>query len=419
MSKESMNNNEVNSTIDRVVQILLIIIIIILLLHNCSLMNREDKNSGKNNIIDINNGNGEQVDANSIDCMKDTKNSMCLVPDFRGKTKNELLKWLSTISNTIEIEIKLVDDSNYKDGTIISQSIVGKSVEDLLQEKTKLVVTIVNNGYLVDCENNSENSKCLLLDFTNKTSSDVDNWINGIANYVNIKYVYIESDKPLGTIISQTIKDGTLVKDIIDNNQTLILYVSKGKNLLNPTTSIDTYINNHNNTDNKSKTDNKGKTDKQGELTPSKETENNFFVSDNKIIKWKNEKNLNILEDSSNISKVRGKIAPESSGTYKFIVNNSTKYSLKYSISFTENNQHNMNMKYKLKKGNTYIVDQYVSYEELNIDNMMLNSKSSDTYYLEWKWVGDNDSNDTNIGKNATSENIKYNLKIDVEAESV
>lgn len=410
MSKESMNNREENSTKDRLIQILLIIIIIVLLIHNCSLMNRKEKNND-NNVIDITNDKCEKLDFNSIDCMKDTKNSLCLVPDFRGETKNELLKWLNTISNTIEIEIKIVEDSNYKDGTITSQSVIGTSVKDLLEEKTKLVIIVVNNGSLVDCENNSENSNCSLPNFANKTSEDVDSWINGLANHINIKYVYVESNEPFGIIISQTIGEGIPIKDILDRNQTLIIYVSKGKNSLNPKTSIDIYNGNQNNTD---------KPNKPNKTTPiPTPSEEDFFVSDNKIVRWKNEKNLNILEDSSNISKIRGKIAPESSGTYKFIINNSTNQKLKYSILFTENNLHNMNMKYKLKKGNTYIFDQYVSYDELNIDNMILNSKGSDTYYLEWKWVGDNDSNDTHIGKNATNENIKYSLKIYVEAESI
>lgn len=119
------------------------------------------------------------------------------------------------------------------------------------------------------------------------------------------------------------------------------------------------------------------------------------------------------------ISKVNGKIAPESTGTYKFTVNNGTKYNLKYKISFNEENEYNMNIKYKLKKGNTYLVDEYVSYNQLSINNMTLNSTKSETYYLEWKWVGDNDLNDTAIGNSAKNSDIKYSLKINVEAESI
>ena len=125
--------------------------------------------------------------------------------------------------------------------------------------------------------------------------------------------------------------------------------------------------------------------------------------------------NLNIFTDSKKISKVNGKIAPESTGIYVFNVNNKTKYNLKYNISFIESNEYSINMKYKLKKGNTYLVDQYVSYEQLNINDMLLNNNKTDVYSLEWKWVGDNDNNDTTIGKSAKEEDINYSLKINIE----
>ena len=230
-------------------------------------------------------------------------------------------------------------------------------------------------------------------------------WIEGIANHIKIKYAYVDSPKKSGTIINQSIKSGTLVKDILDKNETIIIYISKGDNDYNEQST-------YNNDDNQS-----------GDPTPSPDPEpeldDDFYVSDNEIIKWQDNININIFEDSAKISKVNGKIAPESKGIYKFSINNGTKYNLKYKISFKEKNQHNMNMKFKLKKGNTYLVDQYVSYNQLNIDNMILNTKKSDTYYLEWKWLGDNDSNDTAIGNNAKNSDISYELKINVEAENI
>ena len=78
-----------------------------------------------------------------------------------------------------------------------------------------------------------------------------------------------------------------------------------------------------------------------------------------------------------------------------------------------------MNIRYKLKKGDTYLIDHYVAYNELNLEDVVLNSKDSDDYYLEWKWVGDNDENDTSIGHTASSTDVEYSLKITVEAESI
>lgn len=405
MTKENKNNNKIR---DRIIMAVLIIIIIILLIHNCSLLHKKGTEEEKVNIIDItcNSSKCEKQTVNLVDCLKSINSKQCLVPDFKGKTKNELLKWLSSISNTIEIEIKLVEDSNNLDGTIISQSVVGTSVKDLLDGKVKLVITIVNNGSLVDCLKDINNNKCLLPDFISKTTNDVEEWINGIANHINIKYIYVDSVNQAGTITNQSIKSGTSVKEIIDNNQTLLIYISKGKQVSpdNPDTST---------------LDPDPTPTPEPEPEPEPEIDEDFYVSDNEIVKWQDETSLNIFEDSSNISKVKGKIAPESSGTYKFVVNNGTKYNLNYKISFSETNEHGINMKYKLRKGDNYIVNNYVSYNELNIEDVLLNTKNSDTYYLEWKWVGDNDDNDTQIGTNAKSSNIKYDLKITVEAESV
>ena len=403
MSKQEKNNDK---TKDRIIQIILIVIIILLLLHNCALVKKKgNEESDKVNIIDISSDDKCQDESILIDCLQDEKNSKCIVPNFIGKSKKDVLKWLSSISNTIEIEIKLTKDPNHKDGTVVEQSIVGTSIKDLLSGKNKLVITIVNNGSLIDCVKNSENSNCVLPDFANKKRDDVENWLDGIANNLRIKYVYVDSNKNAGTILSQSVKSGTPIKDILDQDETIIIFISKGDG-----TSTNPYTNG-------SSQENKTPTD-ESTPTPEPVIDGDFYVSDNEIAKWQDEETIKIFEDSTGISKVNGKIAPESSGTYKFIINNGTKYNLKYKISFTENNQHNMNMKYIIKKGNTYLIDHYVSYNELNIDNLYVNSNNSETYYLEWKWVGDNDSNDTNIGISANNNDINYELKIKVEAES-
>jgi len=402
MPKQRKDNKK-----DLVIKIILIIIIILLLLHNCSLIKkRGKKETGNINIIDItcNNNKCQEFSGDiPIDCLEDEDNSKCLVPDFVGKTKKDILRWLSSISNTIEIEIRTVEDSNYKDGTVLEQSVSGVSTKDLLSNKTKLIITIVNNGSLVDCEKNSKSSKCILPNFIGETRGNVENWLNGIINNVKVKYVYVESNKKAGTIINQSINSGTSIKNIADKDETIIFYISKGAKKTPPTNST-------NNND-------QGGTPVPDDQTPDEEElDGDFYVSDKNIVKWQDETDLKIFTDS--VYEKNGKIAPESSNTYKFVVNNGTQYNLKYKISFTETNQYNINMKYKLKKGDTYLIDHYVSYDQLNVENMSLNSQSSDTYYLEWKWVGDNDDNDTQIGKNAKNNNIKYGLKINVEAES-
>ena len=411
MTKKDKDNKK-----DKIIKIVLIIIIVLLLIRNCSL-NRE-KNNNKMNIIDINCSSNkcQQLNDNPVNCLLDNNNSKCTIPNFVGKTKKDVLKWLSSISNTVDIEIVTVENSEYKDGYVLEQSISNVSVKELLNNKTKLVITIVNNGSLIDCQKDSKNSKCVLQNFTGKTKNDVEDWLDSFSNNIKVKYAYVNSNNKAGTIINQSVKSGTFIKSILDKDETIIIYISTGDTAV----YSDSITNNgNNNTNNNSNTNNNTDNGSSSEETPEDVLDDDFYVSDREKIKWEEETSLNIFEDSQNISKVRGKIAPESTGVYKFKVNNGTSNKLNYKISFSEVNSNNINMKFKLKKGDIYLVDHYVSYDELDLFNIILNSRSSDTYSLEWKWVGDNDENDTQIGMNAKNRDITYDLKIYIEVESV
>lgn len=137
--------------------------------------------------------------------------------------------------------------------------------------------------------------------------------------------------------------------------------------------------------------------------------EDEVLVKDNKL-EWSQNSQLAIFTNS--YYNFEDKIAPESSNTYKFVVKNSTKYNIKYDISFTQTNPYHMNMKYRLKKNNTYIVGNYVPYNELNITNQLLSAKKEDTFYLDWKWFSSD--NDNAAGENSAN----YKLSILVKAES-
>ena len=196
-----------NKIINKIIQIVLIIIIILLLLQNCSLMRKKSNkdNDVINNInIKCDDDKCQQTDI-IVDCLKDENNDECIVPNFVGKNKKDVLNWISLVSNNIEFDFKFVKNLDYKDGTILEQSVTGVSVKDLLTKKIKLVITIVNNGSLVDCQKDSENEKCILPNFTNKKKSDVEKWLEGIANNINIKYKYINSSKKVGTIVNQSV----------------------------------------------------------------------------------------------------------------------------------------------------------------------------------------------------------------------
>ena len=175
---------------------------------------------------------------------------------------------------------------------------------------------------------------------------------------------------------------------------------------------------NNDDSNNNSENNNESNNDDSGDDNENTDTPDipEEFESEELIVRDKNVTWSDITEAkifSSSMYEFGDKIAPESFNTYKFAVKNGTYYNLKYEIKFIESNPYNINMKYKLKKNDTYIVDHYVSADELNISDMLLDARTSDTYYLEWKWISS--SNDTEIGSNLNS---TYDLQIQVNAES-
>lgn len=149
--------------------------------------------------------------------------------------------------------------------------------------------------------------------------------------------------------------------------------------------------------------------DDEEEFDDIVEPEDEMFVRDKKLV-WNDTSPVKIFTNS--VYTFEDKIAPEVSNTYQFVVKNSTSYNLKYNISFMETNPYHINMRYKLKKNNSYVIDHYVSYNELIVNEQLLDAKSNDTYYLEWKWVSSDNDNDA--GENGAN----YSLEIKVEAES-
>ena len=135
-------------------------------------------------------------------------------------------------------------------------------------------------------------------------------------------------------------------------------------------------------------------------------------------VKYVVTKNKDIFENRYYDNK---KIAPGVSGTYEFDVINNRKSKVKYKIDTSNTNSSNINLKYRLKRDNEYVIGNestWVSISGLNLTNVLLNSKSTHSYILEWKWQYEDgiDNIDTQIGKDGNS---KYELNISVYAEEV
>ena len=115
------------------------------------------------------------------------------------------------------------------------------------------------------------------------------------------------------------------------------------------------------------------------------------------------------------------KIAPGSSNTYHFVVHNSTDTKLQYYLQMYEQSEYNINLKYRLKRNNNYIIgneNNWVNVNELKTAFSKINFGTSDSYSLDWKWEYEdgNDIQDTFVGENINS---MYELNIRFYFESV
>lgn len=119
-----------------------------------------------------------------------------------------------------------------------------------------------------------------------------------------------------------------------------------------------------------------------------------------------------------NNSKFNGEkiIAPNSSGTYKFCISNESENDIIYHIRFLDEMQNFVNMKYRLKIDNIYIrgnEEEYVTIEELDVENITVLKDSNNIFTLEWYWE-DSDPEDTFVGSQKDTQ--YYTLKLEIES---
>lgn len=111
-------------------------------------------------------------------------------------------------------------------------------------------------------------------------------------------------------------------------------------------------------------------------------------------------------------------IAPMSKGTFKFSVQNDTNEDVVYHIQFLDEMSTFVNMKYRLKMDNIYIVgnkDEYVSIDKMNLKSIISPKDSTSIYVLEWFWESD-DEKDTYVGSKA--EEQYYGLTIHIYSQA-
>ena len=157
-----------------------------------------------------------------------------LLVDLTDKTLSEAQTWAT--KNNIKLNIEYVENSKYKDGTILSQDYPVNKRLDKINNKTVTIKVVKNkeneeDSKKINCLEDTDNSICSIPNFVSKTKKDVTNWGSKFSNTISIYYEYVESDKEAGTIISQSVKEGTSVKDIIEKNTTITITIAKEKEI--------------------------------------------------------------------------------------------------------------------------------------------------------------------------------------------
>ena len=161
----------------------------------------------------------------------------------------------------------------------------------------------------------------------------------------------------------------------------------------------------------KKKTDNK-----DAEEEPEQEVTGEVYVDD-QVDNYIYQEKLQIFNNPA--YEFTNKIAPGVSNVYHFVVHNSTNAKLKYKIKMQEYSEYKLNMVYRLKNGDRYVVgdnETWVSASKLETAFKKINQSTSDDYSLEWQWKYDgNDNIDSIAGANMDSEyrlNIRVNFEV-------
>ncbi len=125
---------------------------------------------------------------------------------------------------------------------------------------------------------------------------------------------------------------------------------------------------------------------------------------------WKYIENLPIFE---NDYFDREAILPGMRGEYRFILENCNDYALTYAIACTEENDFEIDIRYRLMRDGHYLAgeEEYEEIEALNFEELTIEANSSAFFVLEWYWA-DDDPIDTEAGENGA----EYTFTFAVEA---
>lgn len=136
-----------------------------------------------------------------------------------------------------------------------------------------------------------------------------------------------------------------------------------------------------------------------------------IFATEEDGTNWEDREDLSVFYNQTFGDKV---IVPGMTGAYRFRMQNNSPDPIVYSLTFSETNEYGIAMRYRLKRDGVYIAgeENYVTVEELCLEDLSVEEESITLFELEWIWAH-NDPVDTFAGENEAM----YYLHIDFLAE--
>ena len=136
-----------------------------------------------------------------------------------------------------------------------------------------------------------------------------------------------------------------------------------------------------------------------------------IFATEEDGTNWEDREDLSVFYNQTFGDKV---IVPGMTGAYRFRMQNNSPDPIVYSLTFSETNEYGITMLYRLKRDGVYIAgeENYVTVEELCLEDLSVEEESITLFELEWIWAH-NDPVDTFAGENEAM----YYLHIDFLAE--
>ena len=141
--------------------------------------------------------------------------------------------------------------------------------------------------------------------------------------------------------------------------------------------------NNSNNSNNDNQSNNYNNIKNDTDKNDGEETKKNLITVFDEDLTWNSENELRIFSNPA--FEFQNIIAPGSTNTYQYVVNNSESFNITYSMIFIEKNKNLINMKFKLKRNGEYVLgskDKWIDIQNKSLQNLSLMSNSHDIYSL-------------------------------------